>query len=169
MAEMKSRLLDGEVADLGKLPKEDLAFLLDLQRRAMDDEDYFELERAVCGPGAYPLKGSPRVTSAVHRTPLFRAAEDVAYRVGIRQGVIAPNEDDEMVPTEAIMSVSEAAEELGITRSAVAKAAQSGRLRGKKIGNAWALLKRSVRSYQVAEHRVAAGKAAHAKSARRFG
>jgi hypothetical protein len=89
------RLLDGEVLDLGKLPKEDLAFLLDLQRCAMEDQDYFKLERSVCGPGAYPLKGSPRVTSAVHSTALFRVAEDVAYRVGIRQGVIAPNKADE--------------------------------------------------------------------------
>jgi len=158
---MRYRLLDGEMIDLGKLPKEDLAFLLDLQQRAMEDEDYFEIERAVCGPGAYPLKRSLRVTSTVRRTPLFRAAEDVAYRAGIRQGVIAPNEDDELMPTEAITSVSEAAKELGITRSAVVKAAQAGRLKGKKIGNAWAILKRSVKSYQVAEHRVAAGKAAH--------
>ncbi len=129
MASMRYRLLDGEMIDLGKLPKEDLAFLLDLQQRAMEEEDYFEIERAVCGPGAYPLKRSLRVTSAVRRTPLFRAAEDVAYRAGIRQGVV--------------------------------KAAQAGRLKGKKIGNAWAILKRSVKSYQVAEHRVAAGKAAH--------
>lgn len=161
MTKMTYRLLDGEVLDLCKLPKDDLSFLLNLQRRAMEDEDYFELERAVCGPGAYPLKGSPRVTSAVHRSPLFRVAEDVAYRAGIRQGVIAPNEEDELVPTEAIMSVSEAAKALGITRSAVVKAARAGRLKGKKIGNAWALLKRSVNSYRVAEHRVAAGKAAH--------
>ena len=161
MTAMSYQLLDGDVIDLGMLPREDLAFLLDLQRRAMEDEDYFDLERAVCGPGAYPLKDSPRVTREVHRTALFRVAEDIAYRVGIRQGVLAPNDDDELVPTEGIMSVSEAADELGISRSAVAKAAQVGRIKGKKIGRTWALLKRSVNSYEVAEHRVAAGKAAH--------
>ena len=161
MTAMSYQLLDGDVIDLGMLPREDLAFLLDLQRRAMEDEDYFDLERAVCGPGAYPLADSPRVTREVHRTALFRVAEDIAYRVGIRQGVLAPNDDDELVPTEGIMSVSEAADELGISRSAVAKAAQVGRIKGKKIGRTWALLKRSVNSYEVAEHRVAAGKAAH--------
>ena len=163
MAEMTYRLMKGEVVDIGNLPKSDLAFLLDLQRRAMEDEDYFELERSVCGPGAYPLKGGPRVTSKIHQTPLFRVAEDIVDRVGIRQGVIAPDEDDEMVPTEGIMSASEAAEHLGVTRSAVVKSAQAGRLKGKKIGKTWVLLRRSVESYQVAAHRVAAGRAAHRK------
>lgn len=157
----KYRLLNGDVIDLGNLPKEDLAFLLELQQRAMDDEDYFELERAVCGPAAYPLKGSPRVTSETHKTPLFRVAEDIVDRVGIRQGVIAPDRNDDLVPTEGIMSVTEAAKQLRITRSAIVKAAQAGRLKGKKIGKTWALLRRSVETYKVAEHRVAAGKAAH--------
>lgn len=167
MRPMKYRLLDGDVIDVGKLPREDLAFLLDLQRRAMEDVDYFDLERGVCGPLAYPLKGTPRVTREVHRSPLFRVAEDIVYRVGIRQGVVAPNEDDEMVPTDGIVSVSEAAQRLGITRSAIVKAAQKGRLKGKRIGRTWALLRRSVESYEVAGHRVAAGKAAHRKAAAR--
>ncbi len=161
MPTTKYGLLGGDAIDLGKLPKEDLAFLLELQRRAMDDEDYFELERAVCGPGAYPLKGSLRVTSGIHRTALFLVAEDIVDRVGIRQGVIAPDRNDDLVPTEGFMSVTEAAKRLHITRSAIIKAAQAGRLKGKKIGKTWALLRRSVASYRVAEHRVAAGKAAH--------
>ena len=155
------RLLNGDVVDLDRLESGDLAFLLELQRRAMEDEDYFDLERAVCGPGAYPLSGSPRVTGATHQTPLFRVAEDIAYRAGVRQGVLALGEDDDLVSTEGILSVAEAAEELGITRSAVVKAAQAGRIKGRKLGRTWALLRRSVEIYEVAPHRVAAGKAAH--------
>jgi excisionase family DNA binding protein len=158
---MKHTLLNADVVDLSGLPPEDTAYLLDLMQRAMADQDYFDLERSVCGPGAYPLKGSPRVTREVHASPLFLVAEDVVDRVGIRQGVLAPDPGDERVPTEAIMSVGEAAKTLGITRSAVVKAAQVGRIRGKKIGHTWALLCGSVRSYRVAQHRVEAGRAAH--------
>jgi len=161
MAAMRYVLLSGEQVDLAVLSKTGLAFLLDFQRRAMDDDDYFDLERSVCGPGAFPLQGSPRVTREVRQTALFLVAEDVAYRAGIRQGVLAPNEDDDLAPIEAIVSVSEAAEDLGITRSAVVKAAQAGRIKGKKIGRTWALLRRSVKCYEVAKHRVLAGKAAH--------
>ena len=161
MAVMNYELLNGETLDLSALPKQDVEFLLDLMQRAMHDEDYFDLERRVCGQGAYPLKGSSRVTREIHETPLFRAAEDIVDRVGIRQGALAPDPGDERVPTEEIVSVTEAAEALGITRSAVVKAAKAGRIKGKKIGHTWALLRRSVESYQVAQHRVAAGRAAH--------
>jgi excisionase family DNA binding protein len=158
---MNYELLNGETLDLSPLPKRDMEFLLDLMQRAMSDEDYFDLERRVCGQGAYPLKESRRVTREIHDTPLFRAAEDIVDRVGIRQGAIAPDPGDERIPTEDIVSVTEAADALGISRSAVIKAAQAGRIKGKKIGHTWALLRRSVDSYSVAQHRVAAGRAAH--------
>jgi excisionase family DNA binding protein len=158
---MKHELLNGETLDLSEISREDMEFLLALMRRAMQDEDYFSLERAVCGPGAYPLKGSARVTREIHDSLLFRVAEDTVDRAGIRQGVIAPDPGDERVPTEDIVSVTEAARHLGVTRSAVIKAAQAGRLKGKKIGHTWALLRRSVESYRVAQHRVEAGRAAH--------
>ena len=158
---MKYQLLNSEMLDLGALPRQDMEFLLGLMKRAMDDEDYFALERSVCGPGTYPLKGSARVTREIHETPLFRVAEDVVDRAGIRQGVLAPDPADERVPTEDIMSVTEAAKRLGVTRSAMIKAAQAGRIKGKKIGHTWALLRRSVENYRVAQHRVEAGRAAH--------
>src|SRR5438105_12256976 len=99
---MDYRLLNGESVELSVLPKKDLAFLLDLQRRAMENEDYFDLERAICGKGAHPLKGSPRVTREIHDSLLFRVAEDVVDRIGIRQGVIAPD-GDERVPIDEIV------------------------------------------------------------------
>lgn len=158
---MRYELLGGETLDLAALPKEDVQFLLDLMRRAMNDEDYFDLERRVCGPGAYPLRGTPRVTREIHDSLLFRVAEDIVDRVGIRQGSLAPGLGDERVPTDDIVSVTEAASALGITRSAVVKAAQVGRIKGRKIGHTWALLRRSVDSYKVAQYRVEAGRAAH--------
>jgi excisionase family DNA binding protein len=163
---VKYKLLNGEEIDLSPLPKKDLEFILHLQRRAIDDEDYFELECSICGKGAYPLKGSSRVTRAIHDSLLFRVAEDVVDRVGLRQGVIAPDENDERVPTDEIVSVSEAADALRISRSAVLKAAHAGRLKGKKIGKTWALLRRSVESYEVAQHRVEAGRAARQPASR---
>lgn len=157
----KYHFLGGRMVDLGELPKKDLAYLLNLQRRAMENEDYFLLQREVCGAGAYPLKGSRRVTREVHESTLFRVAEDIVDRVGMEQGVIAPSADDRVEITDEIMGTAEAAKRLGITRDAVVKAAQAGRLKGKKIGNTWALLRRSVEGYEVAQHRVEAGRAAH--------
>jgi len=154
-------LLSGEPVELSALPKRDLEFLLDLMRRALENEDCFALALSVCGPGAYPLKGGARVTREIHDTPLFRVAEDIMDRLGIRQGVLAPDHGNHRAPTEEIMSVREAAERLGVTPSAVIKAAQAGRIKGRKVGHAWALLRRSVQGYRVAQHRVEAGRSAN--------
>lgn len=166
MKRLEYRLLNGDLIDLRGLSKQDLVFLLDLQRRALADENYFELELSVCGKGAYPLKGSLRVTLEIHDTPLFRVAEDVADIAGIRQGYLAPEKGDPTVRTEKMLSVTQAARRLGITRSAVIKAARTGRLKGTKVGRTWVLLERSVRDYKVASYRVEAGKAAWISAAR---
>jgi excisionase family DNA binding protein len=158
---MKHQLLNGESLDLSVLPRDDMEFLFALMQRAMEDQDYFSLERSVCGPGAYPLKGHARVTREIHDSPLFLVAEDIADRAGIRQGILAPDPGDERVAIEDIISVTEAAKFLGVTRSAVNKAAQVGRIKGKKIGHTWSLLRSSVDSYRVAQHRVEAGRSAH--------
>ena len=92
---MKHEILDGGELDLSGLPQDDVEFLLDLRRRAENDEDYFGLDRRVSGPRAYPLKGSDRVTREIHDTPLFLVAEDIVDRAGIRQGVLAPDRGDE--------------------------------------------------------------------------
>ena len=157
-APVQYQLLNGETLDLSRLSRGDMEFLLGLMGRTTAEEDYFSLERSICGPGAYPLKGSPRVTPTIHDSLLFRIAEDIVDRAGIRQGVIAPDPGDRRV-TEDIMSVTEAAKRLGVTRSAVIKAARAGRIQGKKVGHTWALLRHSIASYRVAQHRVDAGRA----------
>jgi len=159
---MKYRLLERTTLDLSALPPEDLAFLLDLMQRAFAGEDFFALERLVCATGAYPLRGG-RVTRAIHDSVLFRVAEDIVDRVGIRQGTVAPDPGDEHIPVDDYLSVTMAAQRLGITRAAVIKAAQAGRLEGSKVGHAWVLLRRSVDAYRVARHRVKAGRAAHTR------
>lgn len=155
---MKYRLLKGQRVDLSPLPKEDLQFLLNLSRRAMEDEEYFSLAKDVNGPYAYALKGGRWVTKEIHGSLLYRVAEDIADRVAIRQGGMSPDPGDEGAVVEKLVGITEAARQLGISRVAVLKAARIGRLQGRKIGNAWALLRRSVDRYQVAKHRVAAGR-----------
>ena len=61
---------------------------------------------------------------------------------------------------DEIVDVREAAEILGISKAAVVHAVQLGRIRGKKVGRSWALVRRSVCEYEVAAVRVAAGKLA---------
>lgn len=155
---MKYKLLRGDEIDTAEFPQEDIDFILSLYAKALNNADYFDLIKEVCGPNAFPLKGSARVTREIHNSALYRVAEDIVDRVGVQQGIILPDDNDEMAPIEAIMSAKEAADELGISRTAVVRAANRGTIKGKKVGRAWALLRESVESYQVSEKRVAAGK-----------
>lgn len=157
---MNYELLKGQKVDLATLSKADLAFLVHLSRRAVADEDYATLVLAVKGGDSRRGRGRRWVTKQVQHSGIYRVAEDIVDRVGIRQGMIAPDADDGVTAVDQIVGVAEAAQMLGITRAAVVKAARAGRLQGRQIGKAWALLRGSVKRYRVAQHRVLAGRAA---------
>lgn len=101
---LQYRLLDGKkldlmmITDYGRNSAEgtaDFLFLIYLYQEALKNRPYSELRFLIAGPGAYPLKGSERVTKEVHESLLYRIAEDIVDRVGIRQGMVAPNPTDE--------------------------------------------------------------------------
>lgn len=160
---MDYQLLKGENVDLDRLSKADLAFLVHLSQRAIADEDFGVLVLAVKGRGAYPRRGRRWVSLRLQEADIYRVAEDIVDRAGIRQGMIAPDADDTVTAVDQVVGVAEAARLLGITRAAVVKAARAGRLQGRQIGKAWALLRGSVERYRVAPHRVIAGRAARSR------
>ncbi len=155
---MEYTLLDGQRLALDALTREDLAYLFDLARRASEGEEQGELHLAVKGRDAYPLKGAPGVSAELSASTLFRVAEDIAFRASIRQGTIRPAPGESAEALEGVIGVTEAASQIGISRAAVVNAANRGRIQGRKIGGAWALLESSVRRYKVAEHYVEAGR-----------
>lgn len=134
------KLLNGEETDLAGLAGADLKFLKQLSADAARGADYADLLGRVKGPGAIPLRGGP-ITPAVARSVLYRIAHDIADRVGIEQGhLLAPDIDLSAVKVEAsgdLLSLTEAAELIGISRPATHQALVEGRLRGQRVGNAW--------------------------------
>jgi len=137
---MKShKLLTGETVALGDIDGRDAAFLKNLQRMAKAGVSFFEVERIAIGPGSPALQGWSRVTPEIVRSPLYRVARDIATRAGIAEGLIlAPENERERgrVPVDrSMMSVTQAANTLGISRSAVHKAIQQRRLAAQRYGN----------------------------------
>jgi hypothetical protein len=131
-------LLTGEVLNISGLADAERAFLKQLSADAAEGADYFDLERRVKGRGALPLRGGP-ITPAIARSVLYRAAHDIADRVGIEQGyLLAPDVDRSGVePSGDLLSLTEAAELIGISRPATHQALVEDRLRGQRVGNAW--------------------------------
>ena len=90
-------------------------------------------------PGSPALQGRGRVDQKLAHSPLYLAAQDIATRAGIEQGLIlAPQHEHERskVPTDGSMiSVTQAAALVGITRAAVYKAIARKTLAAMHIGN----------------------------------
>ncbi|MFN7970978.1 MAG: helix-turn-helix domain-containing protein [Acidobacteriota bacterium] len=148
---MKLRLLDGRDIDLVGVNEAGRRFLRDLREMDRSDVSYFEIYRAALGPGSPALRGRNRVNRAIADSPLYLAARDIATRAGVRQGLIlAPDQYSagESAPTDAsMMSVTQTADKIGITRAAVYKAIEAGRLEARRIGNVTVVARSAVQKY----------------------
>jgi hypothetical protein len=151
-------LLTDEVVDLSKLTAKERGYIRRLTRDAGEGVDYFDLLRRVKGPKALPLRGGP-ITPAIAASVFYRVAHDIADRIGIEQGyLLAPRAPE---PTHAdrrtdLLSLTEAARLIGITRPAAHQAVTEARLPGRRVGNAWIITRQDAETYRRArEHRVA--------------
>jgi len=148
----RHKLLSGETIGLEGLRADDNAFLKNLQRMAKDGISFFELERVAIGPGSPALQGWSRVTPEILSSPLYRVAADIATRAGIAEGLIlAPEHEDKRpkIPADrSLMSVTQAANALGISRAAVHKAIQQKRLAAQRYGNVILVNRDAVQRYK---------------------
>lgn len=158
------RLLDGRRVALREFNVREQAFLTDLQRMARQGVSYFEVYRAAAGPGSLALQGRNRIDRRIVESGLYLVARDMATRVGIRQGlVLAPEHQNERVtaPRDASMiSVTQAADLIGITRAAIYKALEKGALEAIRIGNVTVVKRASANAYRERRESVERGEPA---------
>lgn len=133
------RLLDGRAVDLQELDAREQAFVRDLQKMSRQRVNYFEVYRAATGPGSLALRGRNRIDRNIVESPIYLVARDVATRVGIQQGLILTPEHARQraaAPQDASMiSASQAADLIGISRAAIYKAIDKGALKAVRLGN----------------------------------
>ena len=148
----RHKLLSGEMIVLDDLKARDSAFLKNLRRMAKDGISFFELERVAIGPGSPALQGWSRVTREIVNSPLYRVAADIATRAGVAEGLIlAPEHEGQRtkIPMDrSLMSVTQAANTLGISRAAVHKAIQHERLAAQRYGNVILVSREKVLRYK---------------------
>jgi excisionase family DNA binding protein len=148
----KHKLLSGETVHLKGVGVRELAFLKNLQRMAKSGVSFFEIERMAIGPGSPALQGWSRVTREIVNSPLYRVAADIATRSGIAEGLILAPEHEgkrkEIPADRSLMSVTQAANTLGLSRAAVHKAIQQKRLAAQRYGNVVLVSRDAVASYK---------------------
>jgi excisionase family DNA binding protein len=148
----RHKLLSGETIGLEDIEARDVAFLRNLQRMATSGISFFEVERVAIGPGSPALQGWSRVTREIVSSPLYRVAADIATRAGIAEGLILASEHEDkrsQIPADrSLMSVTQAANTLGISRAAVHKALQQNRLGAERYGNVVLVSRAAVLRYK---------------------
>jgi excisionase family DNA binding protein len=148
----KRLLLDGRSVDLGGLDARRRAFLADLEKMRRQGVSYFEIYRAALGPGSPALEGRARVDRKLAGSPLYLAAQDISTRAGIEQGLIlAPEHAGARAEAPAdgsMISVTQAAALIGITRAAVYKAIERNALRAMRIGNVTIVDRKAALAYK---------------------
>jgi excisionase family DNA binding protein len=146
------KLLSGETVPLRSIDAREAAFLTDLQKMAKTGVSFFDIERVAIGPGSPALRGRSRVTPEIVSSPLYRAASDIATRAGIADGLIlAPKHQrvSGQIPRDrSMMSITQAADALGVSRAAVHKAIQQKRLAARRYGNVFLVDRTDVARYK---------------------
>jgi hypothetical protein len=141
--------LSGEKVSIKRFCKQDREWLNQLKENSKGNCDYFILLRSVRGRGAYPRKGYWDLKPEIAQSTLFRVADDIVKRVGVRQGIVLQYGDElDFTGENPLVSGPEASEIIGITRSAVHKALSDGRLRGWVVGTTWVLFRADVLSFK---------------------
>lgn len=142
-------LLNGERISLGWLSEKDMVFLEGLKESYEKGDDYFEMLRAIRGKDAYTLKGESKLNSKIAQSVLFRVASDIVERAGIKQGVsLPPGHGLENPDDNPLCSMSEAADIIGVSKTAVHQALTKGKLRGWMVGTIWVLSRADVLEYR---------------------
>ena len=146
----RHKLLDGEAVDTSAFSEAQHRFLKALARDGRRGVEYFDLLRRVKGPGAVPLQGG-RLTPRIARSAFYRVAHDIADRIGLAQGFLL--EAGVEVPANAdlhqdLLSLTEAADLIGISRPAAHQALVEGRLQGQRVGNAWVVRRTEARAFK---------------------
>lgn len=167
------RLLSGVAVDLRPASPAARLYLADLALRLAQGQGYAELLARVLRPDIAIYDGLSPLAPAAHELPAVRAARDLVYRAGVAEGAIEPGpaesaasplpaglrpaaagtvrtKDSAGLTTEAIVTVGEAMDLLGITRQAVINAVHVGRVRGEQHGKLWVLSREDVLRYRMA-------------------
>lgn len=168
------RLLNGAVVDLRSSSLGARLFLLDIAARLAQGQGYQELLARLMRPDAAIFEGLSPLSPGVQELPALRAANDLVYRAGVAEGAIQPGPAEAQgialpsslrpfaarvtaskparegsLTTEAIVTVGEAMDMLGITRQAVINSVRTGRVRGEQHGKLWILSREDVLRYRM--------------------
>ena len=146
--------LTNEKVNLSSLTAQEKAWMGQMVKVYQSGESYPQFVNRINEPGCPALGGGSWVTPGVSRSPLYRACQDLADRLGIAQGFLAVSmtaQQEKAGPAESAqpsyLSCEEAAERVGVTSEAIRKAIREDRLPAMRVGRTYLLDSRAIDGY----------------------
>lgn len=147
--------LEGMRIPLGRLTAEERRFLGKMAGYYKRDGSYLDFENVYMDPESAVFRHAKRLGRPVAETPLYRVCDDLARRLGIRQGYLVKAEvaRDAAEPGEERreLTTGEVAKLACCTREAVRKAIRTGRLRARRVGRLSLIWEKDAEAF--ADHR----------------
>lgn len=128
---------DGKTLSLKSLNAEDRAFLGKLFQAYEREENYLGFKHLYTAPDSQTYKHAKRVGKPVAETVLFQVCEDLARRLGMRQGYVVKEEIAEYGATAGPrheLTTGQVAAMAGCSTEAVRRAIRSWRLPARMVG-----------------------------------
>lgn len=131
--------LEGSQVSLGRLTAEERRFVGHMVSRFKRGGSYLDFENFYMDPESVVFRHAKRLGRPVEETPLYRVCDDLARRLGIRQGYLVKEEvvryPDSRGEQRRELTTGAAAKLAGCTHEAVRKAIRTGRLRARRVGH----------------------------------
>lgn len=147
--------LEGAQIPLGRLTAEERRFLGQMVGHYKRGGSYLDFENLYMDPDSVVFRHAKRVGRPVAETPLYRVCDDLARRLGIRQGYLVKEEVVRYPQPESgerrELTTGQVAKLAGCTHEAVRKAIRTGRLRARRVGRLSLIWDKDAEAF--AEHR----------------
>lgn len=145
--------LNGEVIDLHAFSDEQFGFYhqcWQAYQRSVPVDDYVQLMQKPENP---MMQGNAMITKVIFGSPLYKAVQDLEFRLRIKHGLMKPAKpefaDMEPAQEDDMLSANAAAKVKGVSTTAIIKAANEGRLAGHQEANGrWKISAMSLEAYQ---------------------
>lgn len=130
--------LEGKEVSLAALTAAEKRFLGQMYSRYKEGVSYLAFEALYSNAESPIHSHAKRLEKRVAETPLYQVCEDLARRLGIRQGFLVKSEvvrdSAETVGERKELTTGQTAKVAGCTLEAVRKAIRTGRLRARRVG-----------------------------------
>ncbi len=151
--------LEGKTVPLGRLNGQEKSFLGEMLREYESGRNFLNFKLAYSEPDSIVYRSAKRLRKPVEESPLYRVCDDLARRLGVKQGYLVKEEIMEYqampMAERKEMTTGQVAKLAGCSSQAVWKAILTWRLRARKVGRLALIWEEDAKAFAASRRRSA--------------